>query len=159
LVAGSNPAGGAITHCEGFVELRIRDFELRDYESVVELWEDAGLIIRPGDDRDGIELKLQRDADLFLVAVDGDAIIGVVLGAWDGRRGWINHLAVKPGYQRRGIGKLLISELEKRFKKKGATKVNAQICKENTRSLDFFKAEGYDVHTDLIMIGKVLIEK
>lgn len=139
--------------------MRIRDFELRDYETVVELWEDAGLIIRPGDDRESIELKLQRDPDLFLVAMDGGAIVGVVLGAWDGRRGWINHLAVKPGYQRRGIGKLLIAELEKRFKKKGAKKVNAQIYKENTRSLDFFKAEGYDVHTDLIMIGKILTEK
>lgn len=78
------------------------------------------------------------------------------MGAWDGRRGWINHLAVKPEHQRKGIGKLLIAELEIRLKKKGAKKVNAQIYKSNTKSIEFFKAVGYEIHTDLIMIGKIL---
>jgi ribosomal protein S18 acetylase RimI-like enzyme len=79
-----------------------------------------------------------------------------VLGAWDGRRGWINHLAVKPNLQRTGIGKALIRELEKRLVQKGAKKVNAQIYQSNRRSIDFFKASGYEIHYDLIMIGKTL---
>ena len=136
----------------------VREFKIGDYDAVVELWKDAKLITRPGDDRSGIELKVQRDPDLFLVATDDEDVIGVVMGAWDGRRGWINHLAVRPGKQRKGIGKLLIGELEKRLKRKGAKKVNAQIYQWNTESIEFFKAVGYEVHADLIMIGKILAD-
>ena len=136
--------------------MRIREFKISDHEMVTRLWKNAGLIMRPGDELEGVELKLQRDPDLFIVATDHEDIIGVVMGAWDGRRGWINHLAVKPEHQRKGIGKLLIAELEIRLKKKGAKKVNAQIYKSNTKSIEFFKAVGYEIHTDLIMIGKIL---
>jgi len=121
------------------------------------LWKRAGLILRPGDDREGVKLKLQRDPDLFLVAEDADhEIIGVVMGAWDGRRGWINHLAVRPDCQRQGVGKTLTDELEMRLLGKGAAKVNAQVYEWNRNSLDFFKSRGYEVHSDLVMIGKTL---
>jgi ribosomal protein S18 acetylase RimI-like enzyme len=138
------------------VKLHIREFRLDDYDKVVKLWKESSLILRPGDDREGIELKLQRDPDLFLIAEKGQEILGVVLGAWDGRRGWINHLAVRFTHQRSGIGKSLINELEKRLIKKGALKVNAQIYRSNESSLAFFKAMNYEIHSDLIMVGKDL---
>jgi ribosomal protein S18 acetylase RimI-like enzyme len=99
-------------------------------------------------------LKLQRDPDLFLIAEDRGEILGAVMGAWDGRRGWINHLAIRPDHQRKGIAMRLVRELEKRLTRKGARKVNAQIYRSNKRSLVFFKAMGYEVHSNLIMIGK-----
>jgi len=136
--------------------LRIREFQLDDYEKVVELWKESGIILRPGDEFDGVKLKLQRDPDLFLVAENDQRILGVVLGAWDGRRGWINHLAVRSGERRSGIGKALISELERRLVKKGALKVNAQIYKSNNQSLAFFKALNYEIQSDLIMLGRNL---
>jgi ribosomal protein S18 acetylase RimI-like enzyme len=134
----------------------IREFQLSDYDEIMSLWKSAGLIIRPGDELDGIRLKLQRDPDLFMVAEDENGIVGVVMGAWDGRRGWINHLAVKPAYQRRGIGEALVNELVKRLAERGARKVNAQVYRSNEKSLAFFKSLGFEVHADLLMIGKQL---
>ena len=136
--------------------MRIREFQLSDYEKVVELWREAGIVLRPGDEREGIELKLQRDPDLFLVGEDDHQILGVVLGAWDGRRGWINHLAVRSDHRRSGIGKSLVKELERRLAGKGALKVNAQIYKSNRVSVEFFKMLSYEVHSDLIMVGRNL---
>jgi ribosomal protein S18 acetylase RimI-like enzyme len=138
--------------------MQIREFKITDYSKVLHLWKQSGLVIRPGDDMEGVRVKLQRDPDLFLLAEANDEIVGVVLGAWDGRRGWINHLAVKPSHQRTGIGTRLISELETRLTKKGSRKVNAQVYKWNKGSIAFFKAAGYKVHDDLIMIGKMLGE-
>jgi ribosomal protein S18 acetylase RimI-like enzyme len=140
------------------VKLHIREFRLDDYDKVVKLWKESGLILRPSDDREGIELKRQRDPDLFLIAENGQEILGVVLGAWDGRRGWINHLAVQSTHRRLGIGTTLIKELENRLIKKGALKVNAQIYQSNNSSLAFFKAMNYEIHSDLIMVGKDLSE-
>lgn len=136
--------------------VRINEFDLAEYDSVVQLWKKAGLVLRPGDDLEGIRLKLQRDPDLFLVARDGSDLVGTVMGGWDGRRGWIYHLAVKPSHQRLGIAKELIRELEERLAGKGAKRVNAQIYHSNTTSLQFFSACGYEERSDLVMIGKAL---
>lgn len=136
--------------------MQIRGFRLSDYDEIVKVWKESGLILRPGDDFDGIRLKLRRDPDLFLVAEIRDEIVGVVMGAWDGRRGWINHLAVRPNHRRAGIGRALVGELERRLVRKGARKVNAQVYKSNAGSFDFFRSVGYEVHSDLVMIGKVV---
>ena len=136
--------------------VRIREFRITEYKAIYNLWKDAGLIFRPGDDLEGIRTKLQRDPDLFLVAEEYGRVVGCVLGAWDGRRGWINHLAVTPSHQRKGVGLSLIREVEQRLIQKGATKVNAQIYKWNTKSFEFFEAAGYEIHSDLVMVGKLL---
>jgi ribosomal protein S18 acetylase RimI-like enzyme len=136
--------------------MKIREFKIDDYPIVRDLWQAAGLILRPGDELDDVKLKLQRDPDLFLVAVQDDRIVGSIMGGWDGRRGWIYHLAVKPEHQRKGIGVGLVREVEKRLVAKGAKKVNAQVYKWNERSSEFFKAIGYETQPDLTMIGKQL---
>src|SRR6266540_1333989 len=82
--------------------MKIREFKIDDYPVVRNLWLATGLILRPGDELEDIKLKLQRDPDLFLVAEQVDEIVGSVIGGWDGRRGWIYHLSVKPEHQRKG---------------------------------------------------------
>jgi ribosomal protein S18 acetylase RimI-like enzyme len=136
--------------------MKIREFKIDDYFPVRSLWQTAGLILRPGDKLEDVKLKLQRDPDLFLVAEHEGEIVGNVIGGWDGRRGWIYHLAVKPEHQRKGIGVGLVREVEKRLVAKGAKKVNAQVYKSNERSSAFFRALGYKEQADLIMIGKLL---
>lgn len=136
--------------------MRIREFRLDDYPIVRDLWQAAGLELRPGDDLEDIKLKLQRDPELFLIAEQNDRIVGSVIGGWDGRRGWIYHLAVSPNYQRKGFGAGLVQELEKRLVDKGAKMVNAQVHKLNEKSSTFFKSIGYDERSHLIMIGKQL---
>ena len=136
--------------------IQIRKFRLSDYEEIVNLWQKTGLVLRPGDDLEGIRLKLKRDRDLFLIAERDHKIVGVVIGAWDGRRGWINHLAVSPNFRRLGVARSLLDEVEKRLANKGALKVNAQVYRRNKRSLAFFRALGYEVHADLLMVGKTI---
>jgi len=136
--------------------MKIREFKIDDYPFVRDLWQIAGLILRPGDELEDVKLKLQRDPDLFLVAEQDGIIVGSVIGGWDGRRGWIYHLAIKPEHQRKGIGLGLIREVEKRLISKGAKKVNAQVYKWNQQSSKFFKAIGYEAQPDLMMIGKQL---
>lgn len=136
--------------------MKIREFKVQDYPTVHALWLDAGLELRPGDELEDIKLKLQRDPDLFLVAEQDDRIVGSVIGGWDGRRGWIYHLAVRPDHQRKGIGVALVQEVEKRLIGKGAMIVNAQVHKVNEKSAKFFQAMGYETRSHLVMIGKQL---
>ncbi|HXZ90848.1 MAG TPA: GNAT family acetyltransferase [Candidatus Dormibacteraeota bacterium] len=138
--------------------IRIREFDVADYNVTVSLWKEAGLVLRPGDDLDDIRLKLERDPDMFLLAMEGSEVVGCVMGGWDGRRGWIYHLAVRPSHRRQGIAKALIRELEVRLEAKGAKRLNAQVYRSNTASLRFFSECGFEVRSDLVMIGKALRE-
>ena len=123
--------------------MKIRAFDISDYPSVVEVWSEAGLEFRPGDEMEGIRAKIQRDPELFLVAEERGKIVGSVMGAWDGRRGWIYHLGVRPIYRRKKIATRLIREVESRMTKKGVVKVNALIFGWNEASIGFFSKNGY----------------
>src|SRR2546430_17595364 len=136
--------------------MKIREFKIQDYDTVRALWQAAGLILRPGDELEDVKLKLRRDPDLFLVAEQVDEIVGGVVGGWDGRRGWIYHLAVKPEHQRKGIGVRLVREVEKRLVAKGAKKGNPQGYKWNEQSSEFFKAIGSETQPAPLMIGTQL---
>lgn len=122
--------------------MRIREFALADYEAAVSLWERVEHL--GGVPRDDVERKLARDPELFLVAEeDNGALVGVVMGSSDGRRGWISRLAVDPGRQRSGIGRALVEELERRLAALGVPQANLLVMDENAVGLAFWASLGY----------------
>ncbi len=134
----------------------IREFRLEDYDQVFKLWKEAGLLFRPGDERGEVAQKIKRDPELFLVAEEDGSLIATVLGAWDGRRGWIYHLAVDPKRQRKGVGTRLVRELERRMEGKGVLKVNAVVYRDNKKSIEFFTKLGYQLDDRSLLFGKHL---
>jgi ribosomal protein S18 acetylase RimI-like enzyme len=136
----------------------IREYGEADCELVLALWEAAG-IARPWLDlRAEIAEKLRRDRQLFLVAEDDGepgVVLGAVMGAYDGRRGWVYHLAVAPEWQRRGIGMALMVALESALAGIGVSKVNLQVRADNVSAVGFYERLGYrDEH--LTSMGKWL---
>lgn len=129
----------------------IKEFELEDYEAVFALWKNAGLHLNSSDSRQALEQALERDADLFLVAVEGDDLVGAVLGRYDGRRGWINHLVVDRRYRERGVGSQLMQEVERRLRAKRCEKVSLFIEPGNTGVGAFYQQHGYTQRELLLM--------
>lgn len=137
--------------------MQIRPFSMSDYDAVYSLWANAGtgVSLRPSDQRSEIEKKLTRDPDLFLVAEVEGRIAGVIIGGWDGRRGWLHHLAVDPAFRRQGIASALIHDVETRLKEKGCLKVNLLVFADNERARKLYQALGYSEMT-VIAMGKEL---
>ncbi len=123
--------------------MEIREFTLHDYEAVIDLWKRAGLVLSRSDSLEGIKSKLERDPDLFLVAEEDQRIVGAVMGCFDGRRGWVNHLAIDPQFQGKHFGKIIMEELEKRLKEKGCEKVNLLVRMDNTKVQGFYERLGF----------------
>ncbi len=131
-------------------------FTMDDYEQVIDLWLRAGIRIGPSDSREGIGRRLRRDEDLFLVALDEHKrVIGAVLGGFDGRRGWVNHLAVEPTLRTRGVGRALLVTLEERLRAHGCLKVNLLVASDNTGVLGFYEKQGFQ-SSDVIFMEKWL---
>jgi ribosomal protein S18 acetylase RimI-like enzyme len=136
----------------------IRNFEYpREYPTIIDLWGNAGAGIHLGrsDKPHEIEKKLQHDPDLFLVAeLDGE-IIGAVLGGFDGRRGLIYHLAVANSHRGRGIGALLMEELERRLRDKGCIRCYLLVTSDNHEAIHFYEKHGWE-RMELYTYGKDL---
>ncbi len=130
---------------------RLRGFEWPDYERVVELWRTTGLQLSVSDSREGLQRTLDVEPELFLVADAGGEVVGVLLGTFDGRRGWLHHLAVAPDWQRQGIGRLLVEEVERRLRDRGCAKVNLHIEPDNAAVAGFYDRLGYARHELLFM--------
>jgi len=138
--------------------IRIREFDFPgDYEAVIELWQRAGpgIQLSVSDQPEEIQKKLTRDPDLFLVAEENGSLIGTVLGGFDGRRGMVYHLAVRPGLRRQGTGTALMEELEARLREKGCRKYYLLVTKDNQAALDFYASQGSEM-MPLYVLGKVL---
>jgi ribosomal protein S18 acetylase RimI-like enzyme len=121
----------------------VRSFASPDFDAVLALWTEAGFRIGPAETRAGIGAKLERDPQLFLVAEVDGSVAGAVLGAWDGRRGWVYHLAVRPDYQGQGIGAALLAEVERRLVGLGCRKVNLHVQRANAAVGGFYERQGY----------------
>lgn len=138
--------------------VRIRPFEMADYESVFVLWQASapGIEIRPSDSRAEVEKRLKRDQDLFLVAERDGRLVGVVMGGWDGRRGWIHHLAVAAEAQGQGVASALVCELEGRLSTRGCLKVNLLVRRGNAAARSLYAHLGYQEAPALVAMGKEL---
>ena len=120
--------------------MHIRQFDWRDHDAVVAVWTAAGRDVVP---RAELEAKLARDPELFLVAETLAGVVAVVMGTFDGRRGWVFRLAVHPAHRRQGIATRLMDELEKRFETLGCPRVNLLVMPDNRAGLQFWRALGY----------------
>jgi ribosomal protein S18 acetylase RimI-like enzyme len=136
--------------------MQIREFQMADYETVIDLWRTAGIQLSRCDDQAGIMHKLERDSDLFLVGIENEALVAAVMGAYDGRRGWVYHLAIDPSYQACGFGSAMLTQLEERLRRKGCQKVNLLIESDNAHVQHFYERLNYQ-HDDLIFMEKWLI--
>jgi ribosomal protein S18 acetylase RimI-like enzyme len=139
--------------------MKIEKFTMGSYETVVNLWRKSGISVGSTDTREEIEKMLQRNPNLCLIGKIGNKIIGVVMGGFDGRRGYVHHLAVDPDYQRRGYGKMIMNDLIERFRKIGAHKIHLFIEKYNKDVVEFYQNLGWEIRDDLIMMSFVPDEK
>jgi len=135
--------------------MEVREFRMTDYDAVVALWQAAGLHLSPSDDRARILHKLERDPDLFLVGAEQGTLVAAVVGGYDGRRGWVYHLAVHPDHQGRGLGAALLAELEERLRRKGCHKLNLLVEPDNASVQRFYQRVGYR-RDELIFMEKWL---
>lgn len=128
-----------------------------DYERMIALWEAAGLPYKPTgrDSRLAFERQL-GDERMAAIGVESEAgdLIGVALVTHDGRKGWINRLAVHPDYRRQGVAKALIQAAEDHLRAQGIEIFAALIEPGNEASLRLFEAAGYTEFAGVRYVSK-----
>ena len=123
---------------------------------MLKLWKDAELPHKPAgrDRKENIVREIKGDCAIFLVAEENGELIGSIFGTHDGRKGWINRLAVKPQCRRKGVAVELVNEVEQRLTDLGIRIVACLIENWNEESMRFFERCGYQRHNDIIYFTK-----
>ena len=133
-----------------------RPFEDEDESAVAALWREVFPDDPPWNEPSLVITKkraIQRE--LLFVALSDNEIVGTAMGGYDGHRGWVYTVAVKPAHRRRGIGAALMVRVESALAALGCLKLNLQIRSGNEAVLNFYERLGYAVERRTSM-GKLL---
>jgi ribosomal protein S18 acetylase RimI-like enzyme len=134
----------------------IRKARNEDYDGLIALWTRAGLHHRPAgrDSRQNLEREMADTGVDILVALSGDLIVGSIIGTNDGRKGWVNRLAVDPAYRGNGIAKRLVEMVEGCFMARSLKIFSCLINAWNEPSQSLFEGIGYDRHPEVVYYSK-----
>ena len=138
------------------MDKRIRRLTIEDYDDIIGVWSRAGLPYRPTgrDNRELLAKEMARENCDFIGMFDGEALIGLAIAGFDGRRGWVNRLAVDPDYRHQGIAGELIELCEKSLSRFGVVVVCAIVEEHNAPSMGLFDKNGYKCEKELVIWTK-----
>ncbi len=134
----------------------IRPLDITDYKEMARLWQISGLPYRPQgrDSSEVMAVEFKRMETCFLGMFDGKKMIGTIIGSSDGRKGWINRLAVDPDYRGQKLAGLLIAECEDYLHDLGLKVIACLIEDVNTPSLSAFEKAGYKISDEILYCSK-----
>jgi len=132
------------------VKFQIEPMAMKHYNQVVGLWRTCeGIGLSDADSRDNVRNYLFRNPGLSYVAIDKMRVVAAVLCGHDGRRGYLNHLAVHPDHRRQGLGRSLVEKCLATLDTIGIAKCHLFILRKNTDGVRFWEHMGWTLRTDL----------
>lgn len=141
-------------------QIIIRKIRAEDYPNAYALWQHVpGMNLREFDDSfEEISRLLRFNPNFCFVAEtrSGKQIIGSILGATDGRRGTIYHLAVAPSYQNQGLGSQLVTKVIEQLQAVGIHKIFVNVMKNNQVGQSFWQQVKFVKRDDVIRFNKII---
>lgn len=133
-----------------------RQMRVDDYDSVLRLWQTCeGLSLRDADSRAGIGRYLERNPGLSFVAEQDTEMIGSIMAGHDGKRGYIQHLAVAEPFRRLGVAGRLIDHSLGALKALGIEKSHVHVLKSNAGGLDYWMQRGWTRRAEIVMFSYI----
>jgi N-acetylglutamate synthase len=134
--------------------LTIREMNISDYESVIELWSQTeSMSLREADSKQSIDRYLARNLGLSFVALIDSVLVGAVLVGTDGRRGYLQHLAVALSHRGEGIGKVLVARSIEALSRVGIDKTHLFVHDNNHNAQSFYLKSGWFERDDIKMFS------
>ncbi len=130
-----------------------------EYERLIALWDRCGLPYEADgrDSREQIEKQIFDDHVVILtMKTDEGLLVGSIIGTYDGRKGWINRLAVDPEFRGRRLATRLLERAEAMLVEMGARVIGALIEDLNFPSMAAFRHAGYYGWEQIVYFRKKL---
>lgn len=133
--------------------MEIRLFTMEDYPAAYALWSSVpGIGLSDSDGEAEIRSFLERNPDLSFVAVNEEGkVAGTVLAGHDGRRGFLYHLAVHPGFRGQKAGERLAAAALQALGRMNIMKCHIMVLADNEIGQAFWSKIGWVKRDNLII--------
>jgi len=123
--------------------MRIRQLRADEGAVLLSLWNAADATPSPTDTEDDLERALGNDRFACLVAEADGVVVRSIIAAFDGWRGNIYRLAVRPEHRRRGIARQLVDAAHEVLARWGVRRITALVERDHAWAVSFWSAVGY----------------
>ena len=127
----------------------IRECQPEEAEALLRLWQAAGTSPSVTDTITDIRGAIESSASVLVAEADRH-IVGSLIATFDGWRGNMYRIAVHRDYRRRGIGRALVKEGEKRLAKLGAKRITALVEEKYPGAVAFWSDVGYEIEPGIV---------
>lgn len=97
---------------------------------------------------------MQQNPKFFLGAEVEGKLVGVIVASSDGRKGYLNRIAVDPDYRGQGIAQRLTLAAEDVLRQEGIKIITLLVERDNIPSIQLAHKLGYVQHPDIIYFSK-----
>lgn len=135
-------------------KIEIRELVPDDYDGVIALWRASdGVTIRDVDQREPLSAYIVQHRGLSFVAVDAGVVIGSTLCGTDGRRGFLQHVAVAKTHRRRGIATALVERSLDALARRGIDKCHLMVLSDNLDAQAFWTRIGWKERPEIRLMS------
>ena len=133
-------------------EYRFRVLSVADHAALLSLWQRCdGISLRQADSPEGMRRYLDRNPDLsFVVELKGEIVASLMAGH-DGRRGYIQHLAVDQAHRRQGLAGQLVDYCLDALADAGIAKSHVHVLRSNQTGQAFWQRKGWHLREEVEM--------
>jgi len=135
-------------------DVALRPFIIADYAQALALWQASdGMQLRDADSESAIARYLARNPGLSVVAERNGVVIGTLIAGHDGRRGYLQHLAVHPALRRLGIARALVEASLAALRHEGIGKVHILVLNDNHDAFAFWQRCDFARRNDISIMS------
>ena len=132
--------------------MQYRQLATSDHTALMALWKScSGISLRDADSPSNMEKYLLRNPGLSFVAVHDDQVVGSLMAGHDGRRGYIQHLAVADTFRRQGIAGKLLELCLDALAGEGIVKSHVHVVQGNHGGIEFWSRHGWIHRSEIEM--------
>jgi ribosomal protein S18 acetylase RimI-like enzyme len=136
--------------------MQIRTARRDEIDALLALWRSAGSSPAVNENVEGLIALFDRDELSLLVAEEDGELVGSLVAAWDGWRGSLYRLAVRPDRRRRGIALALVEAGERRLAALGCRRIALVALQDREDAVGFWAAAGYEADERITRFVKTL---
>jgi N-acetylglutamate synthase len=142
------------------VRIEIRELVPDDYDAVIALWRTSdGVTLRDADRREPLSAYLTQHHGLSFAAIDNGALVGSTLCGTDGRRGYLQHVAVAKSHRRRGIATALVERSINALAERGIDKCHLMVLADNVEAQAFWTSIGWTERSEIRLMSRTAMGK
>jgi GNAT superfamily N-acetyltransferase len=127
------------------MDTEIKRLAIDDYDEIIRIWAISGIPYdsRDRDIRERVALEMTRQHCAWFGFFVDARMVAVVIARYDGRRGWIERLAVDPDFRGDNIAGQLIAACEQWFSRFGEVVICCLVDDRNGPAMECILKAGY----------------